>query len=106
MTLEEDPASFLARLKEDCPDILSVINKKQFELISQSPTDPYSKGKVDQEYLDDAGAHQLARMMWKESRRKLHEFLIAPKGSVKSLSTQDLIAFEKKSSTLEKVRVR
>ena len=105
MTLEEDSASFLARLKEDCPDILSVLSKKQFELISRSPNDPYTEGKVDREYLDDAGAHQHARIMRRECKGKLHEFLIKPNASAKSLSPQELVAFEKKKDAIEKVSV-
>ena len=103
VTLEEDAASFLARLKEECPEIASVLTKKQLKLISRSPNDPYSQGKVDEEYLSDAGAHLLLRSMWRESRNNLNKYLLEPKGSAKSLNPQDLVAFEKKSSALEKV---
>lgn len=103
VTLEEDPAIFLARVKEECPEISSVLTKKILELIQRSPNEPYSQGKVDEEYLSDAGAHQLSRYMWRETRSNLNKYLLEPKGSAKALSPQDLAAFEKKNSALEKV---
>ncbi len=106
VTLEEDSASFLAGLKEECPEILSVLTNKQIKLLNQPPNEPYSKGKVDEEYLSEAGAQQLVRSMWKESRTSLNTYLLEPKGGSKSLNPQDLIAFEKKNAVLEKVSIK
>lgn len=99
----EDPVSFFASIREECPDIVSVLTTKQVKLLSQCPRDPYSKEKVDEEHLSDAWNYLKVRARWKESSFNLRRFLLEPKDETKSFNTQDLEIFEKKKSTLEKV---
>ena len=100
LTLDEDPVSFLAGIREECPDILSILTTEQVKLLSQCPTDPYSEGKVDQEYLLEAWNHQCIRMMWRENKLHIANYLLNPKADTNLLSTQDQ---KRKNSNLEKV---
>ena len=99
----EDPLSFFASIREECPDIISILTTEQVKLLSQCPRDPYSKGKVDKEYLSDAWNYLQVRARWKESSFSLKRFLVEPKGAAKAFNAQDLEIFEKKKSTFEKV---
>ena len=102
-TLEGDSVSFLAWLKEECPDILLAFTTELIKLISRSPNDPYSKENVNEEYLSDEWAHHEARKMWMKGRVNLSEYLMKPKGTEDLLKPQELAAFEKKNRSLEKV---
>ena len=103
MSLAQDPVSFLASIREDCPDILSILTTEQVRLLSRCPTDPYGPGEVDQEYLTDAWNHQNIRVLWRESILSLEDFLLEPRDSTKSFSYQDLQTYERKKSNIEKV---
>ena len=100
MSLVQDPVSFLSAIREDCPDILSILTTEQVRLLSRCPTDPYSPGEVDREYLTDAWNHQNIRMVWRESKLKLTEVVLEPR---KSLTYQDLEIYERKKKAVEKV---
>ena len=104
-TLDEDPASFIARLTKECPEVFYILTTKLINLISRSPHDPYSQENVNQEYLTDEGAYQRTRKVWKKSEYKLKEYLLHPKGSADRLSPIDLETFERKTSALEIVRL-
>ncbi len=104
VTLNQDPVSFLADIREESPDILSILTTEQVKLLSQCPTNPYTPGKVDQDYLSDAWNHQCIRVMWRDSKLYLTDFLLEAKDSTKAFSTQDLETYERKKSSLEKVR--
>ena len=101
--LDEDPVSFLAGIREECPDILSILTTKQVKLLSQCPTDPYNEGKVDEEHLLDAWNYLKLRTKWKQSSVCLRSFLLMPQDDIKSFNTQDLETFDRKRRTLEKV---
>lgn len=103
MSLAQDPVSFLVSLREECPEILSILTTEQVRLLSRCPTDPYTPGEVDQEYLTDAWHHQCIRVVWRESILNLKDFLLEPRDRTKSFSTQDLEIHERKKSSIEKV---
>ncbi len=105
MTLDEDPVSFLARIREECPDIFSILTTKEVKTLSQCPTDPYSEGKVEEEHLFDAWNYLRARSKWKKSMTNLTRSLLKPKNEAKSFCTQDFEIFDRKRNTLEKVEL-
>lgn len=99
----EDYSSFLTQLKEECPEILSILTSKQVDLISLSPNEPYIEGKVDEGYLSDEGAYRHTKSMWKDAKENLNEYLLKPWDSSKQLTAQDVVAFEKKRNALNMV---
>ncbi len=103
ITLAQDPVSFLAGIRDECPEIMSIFNTEQVKLLSCNPMDPYSEGKVDEAYLLDASFHQNFRIAWRKSTDNLSTFLLKPEKSTKSFNTEDLETFERKRSALEKV---
>ena len=46
-TLDEDPVSFLARMREGCPEML----------LSKCPTDTYCPETINEDYLADMSAY-------------------------------------------------
>lgn len=100
VTLAQDPVSFLAEIREECPDIMSIFTASQVRMLSHNPMDPYSQEKVDEEYLSDASIYQHFRVAWKRSSLNLTNFLLKPD---KKFNSQDLETFERKKSALAKV---
>ena len=105
VTLDEDPVSFLASIREECPDILSIFTTGRVKMLSRNPMDPYTEGKVDEEYLLDASYQQEFRVAWKKSTFNLTSFLLRPEESTKAFNTEDLETFERKKRVLEKVYI-
>lgn len=103
VTLAEDPVSFLANIREECPDIFSIFTTDRVRMLSRNPTDPYTEGKVDEEYLLDASIQQVFRVAWKKSTFNLTNFLLMPEESTKAFNAEDLETFERKKRALEKV---
>lgn len=103
VSLAQDPVSFLAEIRDECPEIMSIFTREQVKMLSVNPMESYSEGKVDEEYLLEASFHQNFRIAWKQSSKSLSSFLLKPEKSTKSFTIQDLETFEKKRSALEKV---
>ena len=103
VTLDEDPVSFLASIKEECPDILSILTTKQVKLLSRSPLEPYSEGKVDEEFMADTRRYLLSRTQLKMCSLYFGNYLLRPKDGTETYSTKDREAIERKKNVIRKV---
>ena len=101
-TLDEDPVSFLARMREGCPEILSILNSKQAELLSKCPTDTYCPETINEDYLADMSAYYGIKNKCKDAKTSLSRLLLEPRARTKSL---DVERAEKTIEILNKVGV-
>ena len=92
-----DPVEFLARMREDCPNILSVLSTKQARLLAKDPTSPY---ETDEEYLTDMAAANGVKRGVDESKSSLRSKLLKPPLTTEEV---DVERFEKLTATLTEV---
>ena len=99
VSLEEDPARFLARVRDACPDILSIITTEQAQLLTLVK-EPYNPKDVSQSYVYNMGSYYTAKLMQKETEKNLALGLMKPLTNGKSLNFEEA---ERKLVTLKMV---
>lgn len=100
-TLDEDAVSFLARMREECPDVLSILSTGQVKALGHSPTDPY-KGNADELYLTDVGSFHSLKFRDKEAKFDMSSDLLKVTAKKDEIVAE---AVEKKRDAIKKVHV-
>ena len=99
MSLDEDPTSFLARMKQAYPEIQSILTPKQVKLLRQDPSDPYAKENANEEYLSELSSYYLLHQKCKEVTAALRDSLLKP-----TSESVDVENFKTKKDIMEKVK--
>ena len=87
--LGEDPTSFLVRIKELCPDIVSLFNHKQARLLSVDPTAPYDSKNVNEEYMAEVGAMYGLKCLYQSGLTSARSAVMKPLAKTKELNVGD-----------------
>ena len=98
--LKEDPVTFLTRVQEECPDVLSVLTKKQVILLSKPPTEPYNPDEVNEQFLTDMAASIGIEQRVDDAKQALRLSLLTPHNVKEEV---DVKSFEKQLEILKKV---
>ena len=101
VTLDEDPVSFLARMRQACPKVLSILNSKQARLLSEDPSKPYDKENANEEYLTEISSYYGLNQKCREAGKDLRGALLKPTIQKKTVDVED---FEAMKEILKKVR--
>ena len=96
----EDPVIFLKRIQEKCPVVLSVLDSKQVDLISRSPTEAYSSKDVNDEYLTDMRCSMDIQQRIEDAEENLQNTLLIPRKVDKDV---DVESFKKQTEVLKTV---
>lgn len=88
VSLEEGPTTFLARVKQACPDILSIITTKKAKLLTRA-NESYDPESVNQSYLSDMGAYVSTKIMQEEVIGNLATVLLKPLAKNKTLNIEE-----------------
>ena len=98
--LKEDPVTFLTKAQEECPDVLSVLTKKQVILLSKPPTEPYNPDEVNEQFLTDMAASIGIEQRVDDAKQALRLSLLTPHNVKEEV---DVKSFEKQLEILKKV---
>ena len=96
----EDPIVFLKRIQEDCPIVLSLLDSKQVNLISRSPTEAYDSKDVNDEYLTDMRCSMDIQQRIEDAEQNLRSTLLIPRKVDKDV---DVGTFKKQTEVLKMV---
>ena len=96
----EDPLIFLKRIQEECPVVLSVLDSKQVDLISRSPTEAYNSKDVNDEYLTDMRCSMDIQQRIEDAEENLQSTLLMPRKVDKDV---DVESFKKQTEVLKTV---
>ena len=96
----EDPVVFLKQIQESCPIVLSLLDTKQVNLISRSPTEAYDLKDVNDEYLMDMRCHMDIQQRIEDAEQNLRSTLLIPRKIDKDV---DVGTFKKQTEVLKMV---
>ena len=96
----EDPIVFLKQIQENCPVVLSLLDTKQVNLISRSPTEAYDLKDVNDEYLMDMRCHMDIQQRIEDAEQNLRSTLLIPRKIDKDV---DVGTFKKQTEVLKMV---
>ena len=100
MSAVEDSLAFLARLTNECPNVLSFLTTEQARLLSKKPTDLYQLRDVNEEYLTDMACYYSVLKKSRDSEVSLSSALLTPRAKNKEL---DVETFKKNLKALNEV---
>jgi len=96
----EDTVVFLEKMRAECPNLLSLMNTKQAKLLAKSPSQPYDRKGVNEEYLKDMAAYFGAKQKVEDAQQAIRNSLLTPQHKSKEW---DVERFEKQTKCLQKV---
>lgn len=96
----EDTVVFLEKMRAECPNLLSLMNTKQAKLLAKSPSQPYDRKGVNEEYLKDMAAYFGAKQKVEDAQQAIRNSLLTPQHKKKEW---DVERFEKQTECLQKV---
>ena len=98
----EDSVTFLQRIQELCPVVLSLVSHKQAKLLSRADNEVYETKDVNEEYLSDMKCCLSMQSRVEEAEIGLRESLLTPCKVGREI---DVESFKKQTEVLKMVSI-